>query len=133
MRCGMPREYDVWELANRVLGGGWSGAGLPELLAERRTVGPAVNLPAATALRAIRAEVLAPLTPAVSRAALTLVNDYVPAPGLTAGMMPLMDDRPPLLVRLAMLASDPARAIGKLRSLAQRLRLKSASQGVRDG
>jgi hypothetical protein len=47
--------------------------------------------------------------------------------------MPLMDDRPPLLVRMAMLASDPARAIGKLRSLAQRLRLKSASQGLRDG
>jgi len=79
-RPGLAREYDIWELANRVLAKGWSAVTCPEILAQRRAQRPQLPWPEVTALRAIRAELLSPFRDAVRPTALSLVDDYVPFP-----------------------------------------------------
>jgi hypothetical protein len=74
---GLPREYDVWALANAVIAKGWGSATLPYLLAHRTS--PLDDAWAkATALRAIRAETLQPFDTAENRLALQIVDAYVP-------------------------------------------------------
>lgn len=77
-RPGMSREFDLWDLANRVLAQGWIAASLPEALAERSLPLPHYPWPELTALRAIRHELSAPLADQVSPTALELVDLYVP-------------------------------------------------------
>jgi glycosyltransferase involved in cell wall biosynthesis len=77
-RPGMPREFDIWDLANRVLAQGWAAASLPEALAERQLPPPRHGWPDLTALRAIRGELLAPLESQVSPITVELIDLYVP-------------------------------------------------------
>jgi glycogen synthase len=77
-RPGMPREFDIWDLANRVLAKGWAAATLPEALAERRLPPSRHGWPDLTALRAIRAELLEPLESQASPNTLELIDLYVP-------------------------------------------------------
>jgi hypothetical protein len=79
-RSGFPREYDIWDVANAVLLEGWQAATLPEALAIRHQPSPRVGWPEATALRAIRAELLVPFAGTTTRTALDLVNEFVPLP-----------------------------------------------------
>jgi hypothetical protein len=79
-RSGLPREYDVWDVANSVLLDGWHAATLPEALATRHRQAPSVGWPEASALRAIRAELLTPFARSATRTALDLVNEFVPIP-----------------------------------------------------
>jgi len=53
---GMPRGYDVWDVANMVMAKGWAAVTYPGLLAERHAERPAFALPEATQLAAYRAE-----------------------------------------------------------------------------
>jgi glycosyltransferase involved in cell wall biosynthesis len=80
-RSGLPREYDIWDVANAVLLEGWQAATLPEALAIRHQPPPSVGWPEATALRAIRAELLVPFAGTATRTAIDLVNEFVPLPG----------------------------------------------------
>jgi hypothetical protein len=75
---GLPREHDVWALANQVIAGGWTAVTLPALLARRRIPAADPNWLRDTALRAIRAETLAPLERADTRLALRVIDSYVP-------------------------------------------------------
>ena len=86
-RPGAQREYDVWELANRVLAAGGSAVTLPEALLTRHAARPHTPWPGTTALRAVRAEVLSPLLAVTGAGTLDLVFDYVP--------LPLCDGPPP--------------------------------------
>ena len=52
----------------------------PEALATRHQERACIDWPEVTALRAIRAELLAPFAGTASRTALDLVDDYVPLP-----------------------------------------------------
>jgi hypothetical protein len=79
---GMPREFDIWALANQVLAAGWAVVALPEALATRRAARPVVRWPETTALHALRAEALAPFSSGPARSTLDLVDLYVPVPGI---------------------------------------------------
>jgi glycogen synthase len=79
-RPGLPREYDVWDLANRIIAKGWAAVTCPELLSRRAVPPPRLGWPEITAFRTIRAEVLAHLGDAPVPVALGLVDDYVPLP-----------------------------------------------------
>lgn len=96
---GITREHDIWHLANRVMAGGWAAVAVPEALATRMLASPVRPWPDATALRAIRAELLAPLKKTGVQTALDLVDDYVPLPG--AGPEPEAFTQGPLHVRIA--------------------------------
>jgi glycosyltransferase involved in cell wall biosynthesis len=80
---GLPREHDVWALANEVIAKGWAAATLPSLLARRTSASDEPSRAKATALRAIRAEALRPFDNEEHRLALELVDRFVPvaAPG----------------------------------------------------
>jgi glycosyltransferase involved in cell wall biosynthesis len=80
-RPGLPREHDVWALANEVIAKGWAAATLPCLLARRAPPSDASSWVKATALRAIRAEALRPFDKAENRLALELVDSFVPVAG----------------------------------------------------
>jgi glycogen synthase len=79
-RQGMPREADIWDLANSVLLRGWAAASLPEALARRDQPPPQSPWPEMTALRAIREEIMGPLEARMGPAALEIVDLYVPLP-----------------------------------------------------
>jgi glycogen synthase len=79
-RPGMPREYDIWDLANRVIAAGWFAVTYPGLLAQRHAEAPKVPWPQSTALRAIRSELLQRLDDALDPITLYLIDDYVPIP-----------------------------------------------------
>lgn len=80
-RPGLPREYDVWDVANAVMIKGWLAVTVPEALATRHSAKINDDWPRASAFRAIRAEVLARFASPGTQAALNLVEDYVPLPG----------------------------------------------------
>jgi len=80
-RSGLPREHDVWALANEVMAKGWAAATLPILLAQRLSSPVEASWPKATALRAIRAEALRPFETEEYRLALQLVDAFVPVTG----------------------------------------------------
>lgn len=98
-RPGMPRDYDIWDVANRVIAAGWSAVTYPGILAERSAEKPSVPWPEATALRAIRAELLQRIGDALDPSALDLIDDYVPIPLA----MPLDDDVAEMLQRKTVL------------------------------
>jgi glycogen synthase len=86
-RPGMPREFDIWDLANAVLLRGWAAASLPEALARRDLPPPRSPWPDMTALRAIRGELMAPLEACMGSAALEIVDLHVPLP-MASGRVP---------------------------------------------
>jgi glycosyltransferase involved in cell wall biosynthesis len=77
-RPGLPREYDVWALANDVIARGWAAATLPCLLLRRESIPSDEEWAKATALRAIRAEALRPFDKDEHRLALELIDRFVP-------------------------------------------------------
>jgi glycosyltransferase involved in cell wall biosynthesis len=79
-RPGLPREYDIWDVANAVMVKGWLAVTIPETLATRHSDKLKVNWPQASALRAIRAEVLTRFASPDTQTALNLIEDYVPLP-----------------------------------------------------
>jgi glycogen synthase len=79
-RPGLPREYDVWALANEVIAKGWSAVTLPGLHARRLTSSRRLSWAQATSLRAIRAEALAPFDGRENATALQLIDSYVALP-----------------------------------------------------
>ena len=108
-RCGTPREYDTWQLANVVMAKGWSAVTIPEILATRSAEKPTISWPEVTALRAIRAELLSPFTATATRIALDLVDDYVPLPG--AGPEPSLRLHDLVLRYLVTIVLHPRRAM----------------------
>ena len=79
-RRGMPPGYDINDLANLVMAGGWQAAAYPEILARRRQRQQDVAWPDSTALRAMRAEVLSRFSNVISRQTLALVDEHVQIP-----------------------------------------------------
>lgn len=79
-RPGMPRSYDIWDVANMVMAKGWSAVTYPGILAQRGADKPRVPWPEATALRAVRAELLRRVSDSLEQGALDLIDDYVPIP-----------------------------------------------------
>jgi hypothetical protein len=80
-RSSLPREHDIWALANEVMAKGWAAATLPVLLARRTSSPMEAAWPKATALRAIRSEALRPFETEEHRLALQLVDAFVPVAG----------------------------------------------------
>jgi glycosyltransferase involved in cell wall biosynthesis len=80
-RSGLPREHDVWALANEVMAKGWAAATLPFLLARRTSSPMEATWPKATALRAMRAEALRPFETDEYRLALQVVDAFAPVRG----------------------------------------------------
>jgi len=78
-RSGMPREYDIYDLANAVMARGWRAVAYPEILA-RRSKQQNIAWPNSTALRALRAELLNRFSDIITRETLGLVDEYVPIP-----------------------------------------------------
>jgi glycosyltransferase involved in cell wall biosynthesis len=83
-RPGMPREYDIWDLANRVIAAGWFAVTYPGILAQRHAETPKIPWPQSTAMRAIRADLLRGLDGALDPVTFDLIDDYVPIPLATA-------------------------------------------------
>jgi hypothetical protein len=79
-RRGLPAEYDIYDLANRVMAKGWQAATYPAILAERRSKRQNIAWPRSTALRLIRAEVLSRFSDVFPPATLALVDEYLPIP-----------------------------------------------------
>lgn len=79
-RPGLPREYDVWALANEVIARGWTAVTLPGLHARRSAPPAEVSWLQATSLRAIRAETLAAFDNDENEIALQFVDAYVALP-----------------------------------------------------
>jgi len=77
-RAGLPREHDVWALANDVIAKGWTAVTLPALLASRRLLPVTTSWVQDTALRALRAEALSAFQGDANRLALQIVETYVP-------------------------------------------------------
>jgi glycogen synthase len=115
---GMPRGYDVWDVANMVMAKGWAAVTYPGLLAERRVERPAIALPEATALRAVRGELLRHF--AATPDVMHLIDAYVPLP-LSGPKPPPTGERPLQTLHryLATIVLDPARAV---RAIARRSR-----------
>jgi glycosyltransferase involved in cell wall biosynthesis len=78
-RSGIPREYDIYDLANAVMARGWRAAAFPEILT-RRSKQQKIAWPDSTALRALRAELLNRFSDVITPETLALVDDYVPIP-----------------------------------------------------
>jgi glycosyltransferase involved in cell wall biosynthesis len=79
-RRGMPAEYDVYDLANAVMAKGWRAAAYPEILTQRRLKRQEIAWPNSTALRAVRAEVLARFSDIICPETLALVDEHLPIP-----------------------------------------------------
>ena len=79
-RPGLPREYDVWALANEVIARGWAAVTLPGLHAVRSAPPCEASWLKATSLRAIRAEILAPFDTDENETVLQLVDAHVVLP-----------------------------------------------------
>jgi glycogen(starch) synthase len=131
-RSGMPREYDIWDVANALLLKGWAAAPLPEALAMRYVQRPQIAWPQVTALRAIRAELLSRFAETATQTALDLVDDYVPLPW--AATQPPFGPplQRPILRYLATILFHPRRVFCALarRSIAVRQRIGLRTKGV---
>jgi glycogen synthase len=79
-RPGLPREYDIWDVANGAMARGWAAVTIPEALAFRRSDKPKISWPEASALRAIRAELLTQFAGSATQIALDIVDEHVPLP-----------------------------------------------------
>jgi hypothetical protein len=76
----MPRSYDLWDLSNQLLLEGWKAATLPEALGERMIRDPEQTWPEASALPAIRSELLSRFSGPATCIALEVVESFVPVP-----------------------------------------------------
>lgn len=119
-RTGMPRGYDLWDLANRLLLDGWSAATLPEALHERTVQDTDLAWPGASALRAIRSELLSRFAGPTTAIALGIIDNHVPLPlaapfGYDPTALPRWQRRLMTAVR------DPGKAVGRILSRAHRL------------
>jgi hypothetical protein len=120
-RAGMPRGYDVWDLANAVMADGWVAVTYPRMLARRHTAKPEVLWPEATALRALRVELLQRISHKLDPSALDLIDDYVPIPLAVPEKQPAT-----ILRRLVKGLRHPRHAS---RAVARRLRAVLANSG----
>jgi glycosyltransferase involved in cell wall biosynthesis len=77
---GMPRGYDTWDIANMIMAKGWSAVTSPGLLARRHAERPTIPLPEATALRAMRGELLRHFSGTLTPDMVHLIDAYVPLP-----------------------------------------------------
>lgn len=93
-RPGLPRDFDIWDLANQALAKGWLVATYPRILAQRDTPVPSVSWPQSTALRQVRAEVLSRLASALQPEIFDLIDLYVPIPRQDGGPKPPEEVRP---------------------------------------
>ena len=110
-KARMRGEFATWKLANDVLLKGWIAVTLPELLAIRREDRAITPWPESTALRAVRAEVLAGFAGTMSRTTLDLIQEHVPLPRADrAGLRPARDRR------YARAIVDPRKVARALRS-----------------
>ena len=111
-RPGLPRGYDVWGLANAVIAKGWTAVTYPALLVRRGGDRPQVAWPDATALRAIRAELLSAYPAAVEPNVRELIDLFVPIPSVQPHETPFADrlvlSKP--LGYLITALTDPSRA-----------------------
>jgi glycosyltransferase involved in cell wall biosynthesis len=116
---GMPRGYDSWDVANMVMAKGWAAVTYPGLLAERHAGRPAIALPEATQLRAVRGELLRHF--AVTPDVMHLIDAYVPLPLSARPKAAVNGERllQTLHRYLATIVLDPARAA---RAIARRSR-----------
>jgi glycosyltransferase involved in cell wall biosynthesis len=87
-RSAMPREYDIYDLANAVMAKGWMAAAFPEILT-RRSKQQKIAWPNSTALRALRAELLSRFSGIITPDTLCIVDDYVPIPLADTGSLKL--------------------------------------------
>jgi hypothetical protein len=117
----MPRGYDVWDLANAVMADGWVAVTYPRMLARRHTAKPEVLWPEATALRALRVELLQRISHKLDPSALDLIDDYVPIPLAVPEKQPAT-----ILRRLVKGLRHPRHAS---RAVARRLRAVLANSG----
>src|SRR5262249_16884836 len=76
---GMPREYDINDLANKVMARGWGAVAYPEILS-RRSKREAIAWPDNTALRALRMELLNRFSNAITPETIGLIDEYVAIP-----------------------------------------------------
>jgi glycogen synthase len=110
-RAGLPRDYDLWDLTTQLLLKGWEAVTLPEALAERTLPDAKMSVLDASALRAVRSEILARFTRPDISIALEVVENYVPIP-LAPAFGEVLD---PLAVvvfrRLVIAVRDPRRTL----------------------
>jgi glycosyltransferase involved in cell wall biosynthesis len=78
-RAGLPREYDIYDLANAVMANGWMSAAFPEILTQRSKK-QQIAWPNSTVLRVLRAVVLSRFSNIIAPETLSIVDDYVPIP-----------------------------------------------------
>jgi glycosyltransferase involved in cell wall biosynthesis len=104
-RAGMPRGYDVWDVANMVMARGWLAVTYPRLLARRYAGKAEIRWPEATALRALRVELLRRISRKLDPDLLDLIDDFVPIP------LAVPETRPAsILLDLAKHLAHPRRA-----------------------
>jgi glycogen(starch) synthase len=121
-RPGLPREYDIWDLANRTIADGWAAVTYPGVLARRDAPRPRLRWPDITAHRAIRAEVLAHLAEGMGPVALSLVDDYVRLPQAEPVDISVPETAPYQVLRyLAKLLRHPGQSSRALRKRSRRL------------
>ena len=120
-RAGMPRGYDVWDVANRVVADGWLAVTYPRMLARRHAGKAKVSWPEATALRALRAELLRRVSPKLDPDLLDLIDDFVPIP------LAVPETRPATILRHLVKGLVHPRRAG--RAVARRLRAVLANSG----
>ncbi|TIM35260.1 MAG: hypothetical protein E5Y61_08400 [Mesorhizobium sp.] len=117
----MPRGYDLWDLANRLLLDGWSAATLPEALHERTVQDTDLAWPGASALRAIRSELLSRFAGPTTAIALDIIDDHVPLP-LAAPFGYDPTALPRWQRRLITTVRDPGKAVRRILFRAHRLK-----------
>jgi hypothetical protein len=117
----MPRGYDIWDLANVVMAEGWLAVTYPQILARRRAGKPEVLWPEATALRALRCELLQRISHTLDPRALDLIDDYVPIP------LAVPEKRPATILRYLVRGLLQPRRTS--RAFARRLRATLANSG----
>jgi glycosyltransferase involved in cell wall biosynthesis len=79
-RPGLPRRFELWDLANRLLLEGWEVAVLPEALAERHDPQARPTWASTSANRALHAEILDRFRAPEAKLAIDLVRAYLPVP-----------------------------------------------------
>ena len=120
-RAGMPRGYDVWDVANMVMAHGWLAVTYPRILARRHAGKPKIRWPEATALRALRVELLRRISHKLDPDLLDLIDDFVPIP------LAVPETRPSTVLRYLVKGVVHPRRAG--RAVARRLRAVFANTG----
>jgi glycosyltransferase involved in cell wall biosynthesis len=79
-RPGLPRRFELWDLANRLLLEGWEVAVLPEALAERHDPQVQPTWASASVNRALHAEILDRFRAPEAKLAINLIQEYLQLP-----------------------------------------------------